>query len=93
MTSKTLVHRRAEGLIARPAIEVALERALALVRETGARGFEPHIYFERAELAKLTGDEATRQRELREAHRRFTEIGAPIRAAEVARELGSAAAS
>jgi hypothetical protein len=27
--------------------------------------------------------------ELREAHRLFTEIGAPIRAAEVAKELGS----
>jgi len=36
----------------------------------------------------LTGDEATRQRELREAHRLFLEIGAPIRAEQVARELG-----
>lgn len=43
---------------------------------------------ERAELARLTGDEATRERELREAHRLFTEIGAPLRAAEVAKELG-----
>jgi len=43
---------------------------------------------EGAELARLNGDEATRQRELREAHRLFVEIGAPIRAAEVARELG-----
>jgi hypothetical protein len=36
----------------------------------------------------LTGDETARQRELREAHRLFTEIGAPIRAAEVAKDLG-----
>jgi hypothetical protein len=43
------VRRCAEGLISRPAIEAALERALALVRETGARGFEPHVYLERAE--------------------------------------------
>jgi hypothetical protein len=42
-----------------------------------------------AELARLSSDEITRQRELREAHRLFTEIGAPIRAAEVAKELGS----
>jgi hypothetical protein len=41
-----------------------------------------------AELARLSDDKATRQRELREAHRLFTEMGAPIRAAEVARELG-----
>jgi len=81
------VRRCAEGLIARPAIELALERALALIRETGARGFEPHVYLERAALARLAGDEAAYQRELREAHRLFLEIGAPIRAAEVAREL------
>ena len=57
MTSKTLVHRRAEGLIARPAIEAALERALALVRDIGARGFGPQVCFERSELARLTGDD------------------------------------
>jgi hypothetical protein len=38
-------------------------------------------------------DETTRQRELREAHRRFLEIGASIRAAEVAKQLGLATAS
>jgi hypothetical protein len=52
-----------------------------LVKETGARGFEPHVYLERAKLARLNGDEA--------AHRLFLEVGAPIRAAEVARELES----
>jgi hypothetical protein len=88
MTSKTLVHRRAEGLIARPAIEGALERALALVRDIGARGLGPQVCLERSELARLTGDDAPSQRELREAHRLFLEIGAPIRAEQVARELG-----
>jgi hypothetical protein len=44
-------------------------------------------------LAPLYGDEATCERELREAHRLFLEIGAPIRAAEVAKELGLATAS
>jgi hypothetical protein len=46
------------------------------------------VRLRRAELARLVGDEAARERELREAHRLFTEIGAPIRAAEVAKELG-----
>jgi hypothetical protein len=42
-------------------------------------------------LARLTGDVAARERELREANRLFIEIGAPIRAAEVAKELGLSA--
>jgi hypothetical protein len=63
------VQRRSEGRSALPAIEAGLERALALVMETRARGLEPHIYFERAELAQLKGDDEIRQRELREAHR------------------------
>jgi hypothetical protein len=51
--------------------------------------YEPFLHVERAELARLTGDETTRQRELREAHRLFIEIGAPIRVEQVARELGA----
>jgi hypothetical protein len=43
--------------------------------------YKPFLRIERAELARLAHDEATRQRELREAHRLFREIGAPIRAA------------
>jgi hypothetical protein len=35
----------------------------------------------------MTGDDATRQRKLREALRLFNEIEAPVRAAEVAKEL------
>jgi hypothetical protein len=42
----------------------------------------------RADLARLNGDDTARRRELREARRLFVEIGAPIRAAEVAKELG-----
>jgi hypothetical protein len=45
------------------------------------------------QVARLTGDDPTRRLELCEAHRLFTEIGAPIRAAEVAKELGLATAS
>ena len=54
-----------------------------MMRKTDARGFEPHVYLERAELARLLGWYSHRERELREGHRLFTEIGAPIRAAEV----------
>ena len=55
---------------------------------TGAKSYEPFLHAESAEQSRLIDDEPTRQRELREAHRLFAEIGAPIRAAEVARELG-----
>ncbi len=55
---------------------------------SGAKSYEPSLHVERAELARLVGDEAHRERELREAHRLFTEIGAPVRAAEVAKEFG-----
>jgi len=41
-----------------------------------ARAYAPLIHVERAELARLLGDEAGYQRELREAHRLFVEMGA-----------------
>jgi adenylate cyclase len=66
-----------------------LEHALALVERTGARALEPFIGIELARLARLRGDEKNRERHLREAHWRFLEIGAPIRAEQVAKELGS----
>ena len=45
-----------------------------------AKSYKPFLDVERAELARLTGDEAARERELREAHRLFIEMGATIRA-------------
>ena len=66
---------------------------LALSRESGAKTWQPFLHVERAELSRLTGDGAARERELHEAHRLFTEICAPVRAAEVAKELGLATAS
>src|SRR5262249_26280369 len=74
-------------------IQAALGEADAWLEMSGAKSYEPFLHVERAELARLAGDEATRYPELREAHRLFIEIGAPIRAAEVAKELGLAAAS
>jgi tetratricopeptide (TPR) repeat protein len=79
---------RTKGLASRSAIEAALEEVSRLVRQMEMRILEPFVSLERAELARLGGGDVARQRELREAHRLFIEIGAPIRAAEVAKELG-----
>jgi tetratricopeptide (TPR) repeat protein len=79
---------RTEGATASDDIQSALREAQALVEETGGRSREPLIHEERAELARLTGDDATHQRELREAHRLFTEMGATGHAERVGRELG-----
>jgi hypothetical protein len=46
---------------------------------SGAKSYE-FLYVERAELSRLAHDETTWRRELREALRLFTEIGAPIHA-------------
>ena len=82
-----------DGAKARNEVEHALGEALRLVEETGARSYTPEICVERAELARLSGDAAARQRELREAHRLFTEMGATARAEQVAKELGIEAAA
>src|SRR5207249_5382980 len=64
------------GKAARAEVEAALTRVLALTTGEGAKGFEPFVHAEFAELARQCGDEEKRERELREAHRLFTEIGA-----------------
>jgi hypothetical protein len=83
------VGRATDGADGAAGIEAALRDGMALVEATGARAFVPFIHVERAALAQLLGDEAVRERELHEAHRLFTEMGAPVRAEQVARELGS----
>jgi hypothetical protein len=79
--------REIRGLEATREIEAALAEADAWLEMSGAKSYEPFLHVERAELARLTGDKAARERELREAHRLFLEIGAPIRAEQVAKEL------
>lgn len=66
-----------------------LGRGLELVREFTFRPVEPLLRVELAELAKQLGDEDGRQRELREAHRLLTEIGAIVRAERLAGELAT----
>jgi adenylate cyclase len=75
------------GAAARVQIEAALARALQLVRETGAKANEPLVHVELAELARQSGQEDERQRELREAHRLFSEIGGSGHAERLAGEL------
>jgi tetratricopeptide (TPR) repeat protein len=81
--------RVTDGASARPAIEAAFARAQALIDETGGRSLQPFLHIERAELLALCGDAAARQRELREAQRLFTAMGATARAERVAKELGA----
>jgi tetratricopeptide (TPR) repeat protein len=68
-------------------VEAALARALELAREMGAKAFEPLVHVELAKLAHQLGDEEGSERELREAHRLFTEIGASGHAEHLADEL------
>ncbi len=77
----------ADGDVARPEIEAALQRASELTRQTGARLFTPQVHEQRAALAVLAGDGAEAERELREAHRLYSEMGATGHAERVAREL------
>jgi hypothetical protein len=58
------------------------------IESTGVSSSEVGVRHEiGAEVARLAGDEATHQRELREAHRLFTEMGATMRAEEAARDF------
>ncbi len=59
----------------------------ALIESTGARVYIPHVHETRARLAHRAGDEAAFERELREAQRLHTEMGATGHAARLAREL------
>ena len=66
-------------------IEGTLSRASELIAETGARSHEPQVHELRAWLASACGDDTARKRELREAHRLYTEMGATGHAERVAR--------
>jgi tetratricopeptide (TPR) repeat protein len=87
--ARALLH--SAGPDARAAIEAALARALKVVRDTGSKAYEPLVHVELAELAHQGGDEEGRERELREAHRLFTEMGATGHAERLASELATPA--
>jgi hypothetical protein len=62
-------------------IERELGAVLELVQRIEARGYEPQVRAELAELARRLGDTERHERELDEARRMFIEIGAERRAA------------
>jgi class 3 adenylate cyclase/tetratricopeptide (TPR) repeat protein len=73
-----------EGARCAPEVERTLAEVSALIDETEARCREPIVHEISAELARLRGDKATRERELREAHRLFTDMGATGHAERIA---------
>jgi class 3 adenylate cyclase/tetratricopeptide (TPR) repeat protein len=70
-------------------VEQALQRALELSAKVDFGSLDPFVHAELAELARLCGEERERERELREAHRLFTEIGATGHAERLAGELAA----
>jgi class 3 adenylate cyclase/tetratricopeptide (TPR) repeat protein len=78
---------RSDGATAQRAIAAALDAALTLIEATGLKSREPFVHLERAELARVTGDEATRERERRAAHRLLVEMGATLHAERLAKEI------
>jgi len=79
----------AEGVAAREEIEAALSRARALTDRVGTRAVDPTIHVELAELARQSGDATGHERELREAHRLFTEMDATGHADRIAAQLAA----
>jgi ATP/maltotriose-dependent transcriptional regulator MalT len=79
---------RDEGAAAADRIEEILSDTMRLCEEAEMGHWIPRIHRERAELARVRGDDTTRERELREAHRLYTEMGATGHAKRLAGELG-----
>jgi len=72
--AQVLMH--SEGTSARAAIADALAAAQRLIATTGAGSRAPFLHLRRAELAQLSGDRALYERELRNASRLFSAMGA-----------------
>jgi ATP/maltotriose-dependent transcriptional regulator MalT len=70
------------------AIQEHLDTTTALIESTEAEGYRPQVLVERAELARLRGDEVEAEHHLHEAHRLYTEMGATGHSERLARELG-----
>jgi tetratricopeptide (TPR) repeat protein len=87
--TRACILRSMKGASAREEIANVLREAAALIDETGAEGWRPFVHEELGALAELSGDAAGRERELREAHRLFIEMGATGHAARVAKVIGT----
>ena len=71
------------GAAAAPAIRDALSEADRLIAETGATSLAPLVLLDRAELARLEGDTAARQRLLEKGKALFAGLGAPMRVQQI----------
>jgi class 3 adenylate cyclase/tetratricopeptide (TPR) repeat protein len=76
-----------DGARGRAEVEAALARVLDSARDRGWDALAPLALQLRARLARLLGDMAAAERDLREAQHLFEAMGAPLRAAECEREL------
>jgi class 3 adenylate cyclase/tetratricopeptide (TPR) repeat protein len=76
-----------EGASGRNRIAALLEEAERWIDETGGEVWRPTNCRQRAELARLSGDETRREHHLREAHLLYTEMGATGHAERLAQEL------
>ncbi len=82
----------AEGAAAKDEVQHLLDEVAALIDEHGILLFAPTLHERRAKLAALLGDGAGRDRELREAHRLYTDMKATGHAERLARELADSPA-
>jgi tetratricopeptide (TPR) repeat protein len=73
-----------EGVSCAAEVEHTLAEASAMIEETEARCRQPVFHEISADLARLRGDQAACERELREAHRLFVRIGATGHAERIA---------
>jgi len=89
LLARAQVQRLSDGARAAAAIEADLRQAMAEVERTEARAYAPLIHVERAELARLLGDDAAYQCELREALRLFVAMGATGHAERISRQLAA----
>ncbi len=78
---------RSDGAEARDAAEAALANAAALIERCGALTLAPALCEWRAELAAVLGEDVTRAQLLRQAQQGYDEIGAPLHAARLRKEL------
>jgi tetratricopeptide (TPR) repeat protein len=74
---------RTEGAGAAERASGLIDRADDLLRRAGVSCFDGNVQLERAELARVLGDDAARVERLDAARRIFIEMGAPLRAAAV----------
>ena len=85
LLSRVRVLRRIDGKDAREEIEETISRAETLADRLGFASMQPFLHLERAHLAGLAGDSASRESELRRAHGLFEQMGATAQLEAIAR--------